>query len=166
MQLRQLSFLLSLSAVLSAPFGCGKDSDNDNAAGTAGTSASGGDGAANGGTTRGGTAPTSGTGPTGCEGISPETGAVCDDPGIVCPSDLGSCVCQRQSRTWQCFEIGGNEGGAGPTDQGGAGPEMGGVSGVAGEGGAAVGGAPAAGQSAGGAAAAAGASGAGAGGDG
>lgn len=169
MQLRKLCCLIGISAALCAPFGCGKNSDGDDATGgSAGTPSSAGS-TANGGTSRGGTSQsTSGTGPTGCEGLSPETDAACDDPGIVCPNDLGSCVCQRLSRTWQCFEVAGNEGGAGPLDRGGAGPEMGGVPGVSAEGGegGALGGAPAAGQSAGGAAETPGTSGAGAGGAG
>jgi hypothetical protein len=159
------------AVALFVPFGCGKDSENDGANVTGGSAGSGGltggRGGVSGTTNRGGNAgrpATSGSGPTGCEGLSPKTGEDCDDPGIVCPSQLGSCVCQRQGRQWECFEIGGNEGGSANISQGGAGSEVGGAPGMAGEGGVSSGGEPSAGQGMGGAAG--GASSAGAGGDG
>jgi hypothetical protein len=142
--------LVVLAAALAAPFGCGKDSDDDATAG--GTAAAGGS-AGSAGSTRGGsggrpTSNTSGTGPSGCEGISPKTGEACDDTGIVCPSQLGSCVCRRQG--WECFEISGGEGGSGAVEQGGA--ATGGAPAVGGEAGGSIGGEPAGGQSSAGAA--------------
>jgi hypothetical protein len=167
MQLRKLCFVVTVGAALAAPFGCGKDSEGDSDGATGGSAGT----TAGGSLNRGGSAgrpATSGSGPTGCEGISPKTGEDCDDVGIVCPSELGSCVCQSRGRGWECFEVGGHEGGSANLPQGGAGPELGGASGsgmgMAGEGGAASGGEPSAGHNTGGAAA--GAPTAGAGGEG
>lgn len=162
LQLRKLCFVAL--AALAAPLACGKDSDSDSSGATSGSAGT----TAGGSVNRGGNAGrpgTSGSGPTGCEGISPKTGEDCDDVGIVCPSELGSCVCQGRGR-WECFEVGSNEGGSANLPQGGAGPELGGApgSGSAGEGGTSSGGEPSAGQSMGGAAA--GAATAGAGGEG
>jgi hypothetical protein len=135
MRTNRFLFGLCVSVALYVPFGCGKsgDDDDDNAA-TSGGSA----GAATGGRGGGGSAGamnrsgsagrnpgTSGSGPTGCEGLSPKSGAPCDKRGIVCPSALGSCVCEQDG--WECFEIGGGEGGSGNLPQGGMGPDSGGA---------------------------------------
>lgn len=152
---------------LALPFGCGKDDDGPDATGGtgggAGASAGGSGGAsATGGSKSGGTggksSGTSGTGPTGCEGLSPMTGEECDDTGLVCPNALGSCVCQRDDgeRAWECFEIGGGEGGStgslggqGPGGEGPGGATSGGAG--TGEGGDAQGGGANGGTPAGGA---------------
>jgi hypothetical protein len=135
MQTYKLFFAVALGAVLAVPAGCGK-SDEDGATVNGGRAGSGGigGGSGNGGrNSRGGEAQsTSGTGPTGCEGLTPKNGEACTSRGIVCPSQLGSCVCQRSG--WECFEVGGNEGGSGSVDLGGAGPGSGGAAGVGGEG--------------------------------
>jgi hypothetical protein len=139
MPTRQLSFFLLVGASLLAPFGCGNGAGDDGEAATGGSAGLGGRGGSAGSNDRGGRGGsnaqgTSGSGPTGCEGISPKTGDACDDPGIVCPSQLGSCLCERQRR-WECFEIGGNQGGAGGVGEAGAGPVADGGYGGGGSGG-------------------------------
>lgn len=135
MQTHKLFFVVTLGAVLAVPFGCGKSDDDDatvngGRAGTAGAGGSGSGGRNSSGGRNG--QNTSGTGPTGCEGLTPKNGEACTSRGIVCPSQLGSCVCQRSG--WECFEVGGNEGGSGSVDQGGEGPGSGGAAGAGGEG--------------------------------
>jgi hypothetical protein len=137
MQTYKLFFAVALAAVLAVPSGCGK-SDEDGATVNGGHAGSGGVGGGSGNAgrnNRGGDGQSSsGTGPTGCEGLTPKNGEACTSRGIVCPSQLGSCVCQRSG--WECFEVGGNEGGSGGVDLGGAGPGpgSGGAAGVGGEG--------------------------------
>ena len=139
MQTYKLFFAVTLGAVLAVPFGCGKnDHDDDDATvngGRAGSAGAGGGSGRGGRNSSGGNGQnTSGTGPTGCEGLAPKNGEACASRGIVCPSQLGSCVCQRSG--WECFEVGGNEGGSGSVDLGGAGPGpgSGGAAGAGGEG--------------------------------
>jgi hypothetical protein len=139
MQTYQLFFAVTLSTVLAVPFGCGKNDDGDGATvngGSAGAAGGGGISGSGGRTNRGGNGGRGGqnTGPTGCEGLTPKNGEACTSQGIVCPSQLGSCVCQRSG--WECFEVGGNEGGTGSIDSGGAGPGPGpgGAAGAGGEG--------------------------------
>jgi hypothetical protein len=123
-----------VAVALWAPFGCGNSDDDDDAKASGGSGGAaagmGGRGGSGGSMNRAGTAGrnaqgTSGSGPTGCEGSMPKNGAACTDRGIVCPSALGSCVCERQG--WECFEIGVGDGGSGNLPQGGTGPDFGGA---------------------------------------
>lgn len=156
MQTLKLLLATILGVILAVPFGCGKNDSDDDAAsgngGRAGSAGAAGGGGLGGRNSGGRTGNTSGSGPTGCEGLTPKNGEACTTRGIVCPSQLGSCVCQRSG--WECFEVGGNEGGSGSIDQGGAGPGLGagGAAGAGGEAGESLGGqAGAGGATAGGA---------------
>jgi hypothetical protein len=114
MRINPHRFTLAIVLVLALPFGCGKDTDDGSAtAGSGGVTNIGGQNTA--GTSIGGRMTgTSGSGPTGCEGITPMTGDECGDAGLVCPNQRGSCVCERSGsgHRWECFEVGGSEGGA------------------------------------------------------
>lgn len=160
MQSKILRKLGVLAASVALVFGCGDDDGGGNSTtagsgGSAGSSTTGGGGVTGGGASnRGGmsgnNSSTGGSAPTGCEGLSPMTGEACDDNGLVCPNELGSCVCQRRGgqREWECFELGGGEGGStstlggqGPGGEGPGGEGPGGAGGAA-QGGEGWGGAP------------------------
>src|SRR5690242_14157161 len=101
MRTHQFRVAVVVVVALAVPFGCGKDSDNGGAtsAGSGGMLSSTGGQSTAGNMSRAGMGGrmtgSSGTGPTGCEGITPQTGDACEDAGIVCPNQLGSCVCER-----------------------------------------------------------------------
>lgn len=137
MQIRTYCIACVTALALSVPFGCGNSDDGDNNAtsGSAGSGVAGGGQPGSAGNSSGGMAGrnqgTSGTGPNACDGLTPQTGEDCDDEGLVCPNQLGSCVCEgsRNDRAWECFEVGGGEGGMGSL-MGGAGPGGGGPGGA------------------------------------
>ncbi len=139
------ALLLSSLALAGA---CGSSDDEENPLSTAGGSGmpSGGSGG------RGGSSGSSGSfnssggstatpNSTECDDENAGQGEPCSDNGLVCPSALGSCVCDGDS--WTCYEIGvgsidgqgGESSGGAPGSAGAAGEGGGGQSSAAGAGG-------------------------------